>query len=59
MNHSTENHHRLNESANSNLAMIHDLLNAGVSIGDIALKGLIEIERVDMSPSDGFAGALI
>ena len=39
--------------------MIQDLLNAGVSIGDIALKGLIEIERVVMSPSDGFAGALI
>ena len=38
MNQRTENHHRLNESANSNLAMIQDLLNAGVSIGDIALK---------------------
>ena len=59
MNHSTEHHQQINESANSNLAMIQDLLNAGVSIGDIALKGLIEIERVVMSPSDGFAGALI
>jgi hypothetical protein len=59
MNHSTEHHQRINESANSDLAMIQDLLNAGVSMSDIALKGLIEIERMVMSPSDGFAGALI
>ena len=59
MNHSTEHHQRINESANSGLAMIQDLLNAGVSMSDIALKGLIEIERVVMSPNDGFAGALI
>lgn len=40
------------------MAMVKELFEAGISVTELEARGLIDFERIEMSPVDGFAGPM-